>query len=160
MRLSTDNTYVARRPLATVMLTWLVRFLRIGTTPVGARGERLAAKWLKRERGYRIVACNWRSPHDRRDEIDLVARDGEALVFIEVKTRGAEARVPGFHAVDARKRRVLGRAAAAYLAGLRQKPRTFRCDVVEVALPPKGQPGAPEIRHFENVALFSKYFQP
>ena len=141
------------------MLAWLQKILG-KTTTAGERGERLAAEWLRRERGFAIVARNWRSPRDRRDEIDLVARDGEAMVFVEVKTRGAEALVPGYYAVNERKKRVLRRAATAYLAGLRDKPRTIRCDIVEVAMPAKGAAGEPEIRHFENVALFPKHFRP
>ena len=114
--------------------------------------------------------CTWRravSPapaelRDRRDEIDLVCRDGEVLVFVEVKARAAGALVSGFHAVDRRKKRVLRRVIAAYLAKLTEKPRTFRFDVVEISL--AGGPGQPvpppEIRHFENVPLFSKHFRP
>jgi putative endonuclease len=123
----------------------------------GDAGERIAAAWLERERGFRTVARNWRRPADRRDEIDLVACDGGVLVFVEVKTRAAGALVPGYHAVDARKKRAIRRAAEAYLGGLAEKPATFRFDVVEVATSP-GAP--PEVLHFENVALFSKYFRP
>lgn len=128
----------------------------------GARGERLAAEWLRRERGFTIVARNWRSPRDRRDEIDLVCREGGALVFVEVKTRAAGALVPGVHAVDARKKRVVRRAATAYLAGLGGTVRTFRFDIVEVELAGSGAKGpaaAAEIVHFENVALFPKHFR-
>lgn len=122
----------------------------------GSRGEQLAAEWLRRERGFAIVAQNWRSPRDRRDEIDVVCRDGEVLVFVEVKARAAGALVPGYHAVDERKKRVLKRAAETYLAQLAEKPRTFRFDVVEVSL---GAGGDSEVLHFENVALFGKHFQ-
>ncbi len=139
------------------MLSWLKTFFSPGAADAGGQGERLAAEWLRRERSFTIVARNWRSPRDRRDEIDLVCRDGAVLVFVEVKARAAGALVPGFHAVDARKKRVLRRAAEAYLAGLPVKPRTFRLDVVEVALP--GADGAPEILHFENVALWSKHYR-
>jgi putative endonuclease len=143
------------------MLTWLKKFFGLAAADAaGARGEKLAAAWLQRERGFAIVARNWRSPRDRRDELDLVCRDGEAFVFVEVKTRTADALVPGVYAVDDRKKRVLRRAADAYLAGLRAKPRTVRLDVVEVALPANGATGEPQILHFENVALFPKHFQP
>ncbi len=122
--------------------------------PPGARGERLAAEWLRREKGFSVIARNWRNPRDRREEIDLVCRDAEVLVFVEVKTRAAGALVPGYYAVDARKKEVLRRAVAAYLHGLdaRSRPTTWRSDVVEVALPAEGS-GPPEILHFENVAL-------
>jgi putative endonuclease len=125
----------------------------------GAYGERLAADYLRREKDFRIVARNWRSPRDRRDEIDLVARDGEVLVFVEVKTRDAAALVSGYHAVDERKRDVMRRAIEAYLAGLRVKPVTVRFDIVEVALPAKSAM-KPEVRHFANSALFSRQWRP
>ncbi len=142
------------------MLSWLKKFLGAGVAAdAGDRGEQRAAEWLKRERGFAVVARNWRSPRDRRDEIDLVCRDGDALVFVEVKTRTAGALVPGYYAVDGRKKRVLLRTAKAYLARLREKPRTFRLDVVEVALPGGAVDAAPEIRHFENVPLFPKNFR-
>lgn len=146
------------------MLQFLRRLLGRGNSPSGsgADSERLAADWLRRERGLKIVTRNWRSPHDRRDEIDLVCRDGEALVFVEVKARAAGALVPGYHAVDARKKRVLLRAAEAYLARLRVRPRTVRLDVVEVTLPSAeaaAKGARPEVLHFENVALFGKEFR-
>lgn len=143
----------------------------------GARGEQLAAEWLRRERNFAIIIRNWRSPRDRREEIDLVARDGDVLVFVEVKARAAGALVPGYHAIDARKKRVLRRAIDAYLGQLREKPRTFRFDVVEVSFPvaskqavsshagaragpaDAGAAAEPEVLHFENVPLFSKYFR-
>ena len=124
----------------------------------GELGERLAAEWLKRERRFTIVTRNWRSPKDRRDEIDLVCRDGDVLVFVEVKARAAGALVPGYHAIDRRKKDALRRAIKAYLAQFREKPRSFRFDVVEIAFPTAaGSP--PEILHFENVPLFSKHYR-
>lgn len=168
------------------MLYWLRKFFgRPAPANAGARGEQAAAAWLARERGFEVIACNWRNPRDRRDEIDLVARDGEVLVFVEVKARAPGALVPGFYAVDARKKRVLRRTIQAYLAHLREKPRTFRFDIVEVATggaagdapsaPERGKVGTsptgearsgatsarrgPEILHFENVPLFSKHFR-
>jgi putative endonuclease len=127
----------------------------------GDRGERLAAEWLVRERKFSIVTRNWRNPQDRREEIDLVCRDGEVLVFVEVKARSAAALVPGYHAIDRRKKRVLRHASEAYLRALKEKPRTFRFDVVEVtwSAPQQSDRAAPQILHFENVPLFSKYFR-
>lgn len=119
----------------------------------GEVGERLAAEFLRRERGFRVVARNWRSPRDRRAELDLVCRDGDVLVFVEVKTRAAGALVPGIYAVDARKKRALRRACESYLRSLAVRPRTYRLDVVEVALPADGEPA---VLHFENISLFPK----
>jgi putative endonuclease len=141
------------------MLSFLQRLLRRDVdTGSGGLGERLATEWLERERRFKTLARNWRSPKDRREEIDIVCEDGDVLVFVEVKARAAGALVSGYHAVDARKKRVLRRAIRTYVAQLREKPRTFRFDVVEVALPSSAS-AAPEILHFENVALFSKYYR-
>ncbi|HWA88223.1 MAG TPA: YraN family protein [Opitutus sp.] len=146
------------RGLRRTMWHWLQTFFGIGRgADAGARGEAWAAAWLRRERGFTIVARNWRSPRDRRDELDLVCRDGGVLVFVEVKARAADALVPGFFAVNQRKKRVLRRAIDAYLAQLARVPRTFRLDVVEVAF--KAGAGEPEVLHFENVKLFSKYYR-
>ena len=128
-------------------------------TGSGDRGEQLATEWLRRELRFTIVTRNWRNPKDRREEIDLVCRDRETLVFVEVKARDAGALVPGYYAVDRRKKRVLRRGIRAYLAQLKQKPGTFRFDVVEVAFPLNAA-AAPAILHFQNVELFSKSFRP
>jgi putative endonuclease len=142
------------------MLAFILKWVGKTRKPdAGAYGEKLAAKWLVEQRSFTIVARNWRSPKDRRDEIDLVARDRDALVFIEVKARSADALVPGYHAVNARKKRALRRAIQAYLSQLKEKPWTFRFDVVEVMLPTTTC-APPTILHFENVALFSKHFRP
>jgi putative endonuclease len=138
------------------------------STARGREGERHAARALQ-EKGFRIVASNWRHG---RDEIDLVCADGEVLVFVEVKARSARALVPGRHAVDRRKQRALRRAIHAYLRRLSAPPRTFRFDVVEVVLacstggPGETGPGgagetdqAPEVLHFENVPLFVKGYR-
>lgn len=126
-------------------------------TDRGSTGERLAAEWLQREKRFRGIVRNWRSPRDRRLELDLVADDEGVVVFIEVKTRPADARVPGYYsAVKPRKKRALLQAARDYILQLRTKPRTIRFDVVEVITGPG--PDKVEILHFENVPLFPKEF--
>ena len=122
----------------------------------GGFGERIAADFL-RDRGFKILVRNWRSPRDRRDELDLVCREGGIVVFVEVKTRSANALVPGYFTVDVRKKKVLRRAATAYLRQLHPPPAFFRLDVVEVTTHGNAKP---EIRHFENVPLFTKHFRP
>lgn len=125
---------------------------------VGRDGEAMAARYL-RGQGWRVVARNWRAG---RDELDIVAREGENLVFVEVKTR----QVPegmldtaglGFYAVDARKRKALLRACRAYLVGLRRRPRHFRFDVIEIKI---HKNGTRDLQHHRGVALFPKFFQP
>lgn len=165
------NLMTSTPPRADLLLGWwrrLFRWISPGNGGAGARGERAAEEFLRRARGFRCVARNWRNPKDRREEIDLVMRDGDILVFIEVKARAANALVSGFHAVNAGKKAIMRRACAAYLRGLAEKPRTFRFDVVEVTLGAAagGTQGLrsaerePAVRHYENVALFPKQFVP
>ena len=78
----------------------------------GSSAERAAADYL-RAHGYEIVAQNVATD---AGEIDVVARDGETLCFIEVKARAGGGYGPAIEAVDARKRYRLARAAALYLA--------------------------------------------
>jgi len=122
----------------------------------GEWGEEKAARFLS-GKGYRILGRRVRP--DAHNELDIVARDGDVLVFIEVKTRGSEDFGSPISAVDARKRRALSRAAVHYLGKLRYPDVFIRFDVVEVI----GSEGMrhPEIRHVENAfALDGKYRLP
>jgi putative endonuclease len=140
------------------MLRWFNHVFGFGSAESsGARGEQHAADWLQRTRGFVLVARNWRDPRDRRREIDLVCRDGEVLVFVEVKARAAGALVPGYFAVNKRKKRVMRRAIDAYLARLTMPPRTFRFDIVEIVHTSSDQPS--EVLHFENIPLFPKHYR-
>ena len=121
---------------------------------VGPMGERAAAAHLQQVLGFTVLRRNWRHG---RDEIDLICRDGEALVFVEVKTRAAHALVGGYQAVNRRKKRALLRASRAYLAQLVEKPLTIRFDIVEI----EHVDGArTALRHYANVPLFPKELRP
>ena len=120
----------------------------------GCEGEFLAEDHLVRVKGFRVLARNWR---DGREEIDLVASQDGVLVFVEVKTRRSEGLVPGYYAAMARRKKdALRRAIRTYLRRMRDKPISFRFDVVEVNLeaPPERR-----ILHFENIPLFRKSFR-
>jgi putative endonuclease len=122
----------------------------------GEWGERQAESFLKR-RGCRILGRRVRVGD--RDEIDLLVRDGEVLVFVEVKTRAHEDFGRPAEAVDRNKRRTLSRAAVRFMQRLPRPVGYFRFDVVEVI----GEDGdrSPEIRHIENAfALDSRYDLP
>jgi len=120
----------------------------------GDWGEDLTAKHLK-QKGYRVIGVRVRV--DRRDEIDIIARDGEVLVFVEVKARKSERFGRPADAVNRAKREVLSRAAVRYMKGLRQSELYFRFDVVEVI----GAEDDYEIRHIENAFnLSSRYRYP
>ncbi|MBU1693631.1 MAG: YraN family protein [Verrucomicrobia bacterium] len=111
----------------------------------GVWGEKQAEHYLRR-RGFRILGRRVRV--GRRDEIDLLARDGDTLVFVEVKTRASEDFGRPFSSVTRDKRHALSRAAVRYMMRLRRPPAYFRFDVVEV-IGVEGE-AAPEIRHIPN----------
>ncbi len=92
----------------------------------GKEAEDLACRHL-RSQGMRIVARNWRW---RGGEVDIVARDGPTLVFVEVKARTGEGHGSAAEAVTAWKRDRLWRTALAYLGGKAEVPVRF--DVVAV----------------------------
>lgn len=120
----------------------------------GLWGENSAAKHLQ-AKGYRIIGRRVRV--GARDEIDLVARHANTLVFVEVKTRAAENYGRPLAAVNRLKRRHLARAAVRYLKGLKCRPAAFRFDVVEVI----GRCGgpAPVIRHIEQAFPLPPYYR-
>ena len=126
------------------MLRKLAR--RLTRRRLGDEGERLAVAYLK-GLGYRVVATNLHVPLGRSasgraviGEVDVVAYDGATLAFVEVKTRRREGLVATERAVDARKRRLLARAARRYrgLFGVAHDP--YRFDVVTVLAPPDAAP--------------------
>lgn len=114
----------------------------------GALGERAARRFLSR-RGLRFLTANFRSS---RGEIDLVFRDGECLVFVEVKTRSSEEWTRPAAAVDLGKQRRISRAALDYLRLLRNPAVAFRFDIVEVLL---GAGKVREVRHLPNAFILA-----
>ena len=110
---------------------------------LGRTGERLAAEALTR-RGYCILEQNYRCRHG---EIDLVAEEGQDLVFVEVKTRRGAAYGLPEEAVTARKRQKLREVASYYLDAHHCSERSWRIDVVAVQLSSGGKPE--EIRIYQ-----------
>ncbi|MCU7723721.1 YraN family protein [Actinoplanes sp. KI2] len=109
---------------------------------VGAYGERVAAQHLQQQ-GLVILHRNWRC---RDGEIDLVLRDGDTLVFCEVKTRrGAGFGTPA-EAVTQHKVRKLRVLAGRWLDETGIHPRAMRFDVVEVLPQRRGAPRVVHIR--------------
>ena len=109
---------------------------------LGNRGERAAARYLKKL-GYRIIARQYRSQFG---EIDIIALDGETIVFVEVKTRSSTAQGQPYEAVDAHKQRQLSRTALGFLRQKKRMSQRARFDVVSI-LWPQGDTH-PRIRHF------------
>ena len=98
------------------------------------------------------LATTWRCG---RDEIDLICQDGEVVVFIEVRARSEDALVSGYHSIDRHKKKVLRRACGNYLKRLKEPPRHFRFDIIDVSICKNGKG---DVRHYSNVPLFNKHF--
>ena len=100
---------------------------------IGRLGERMAARHLKKQ-GMKILYRNFRAPHG--GEVDIVARDGQVLVFIEVKTRTSDKFGRPADAVDMDKRFLICRGAFQWLRLLDDKHGeiNYRFDVVEICL--------------------------
>lgn len=117
---------------------------------LGVWGEKQAEHYLRKQ-GIKILGRRVRV--GKYDELDLLGRQGDVLVIIEVKTRAVEGLEAPRKAVDAQKRYRLSRAAARYARRLSPPPEHVRFDIVEVIGTPKGPP--PEIRH--HPAAFSMH---
>lgn len=107
----------------------------------GAEGEELAVRHLK-GKGYKILCRNYRTP---LGEADIIARDGDFVVFVEVKARSTVAFGQPFEAVDFRKQEKLKRIALYYLKqSNRETPVRF--DVVSILL----KNGKSEVMHIKE----------
>lgn len=124
-----------------------------GTLPVnlrhGAIGEKAARKFLRKQ-GLKFLVANFRS---ERGEIDLVFKDEDCLVFVEVKARSSEEWVRPASAVDEERRWRLSRTALDYLRQIRNPKIKVRFDIVEVLL--EGEKVG-EVRHLPNTFPMSK----
>lgn len=97
---------------------------------LGIEGEKLAADFL-REKGYRIISRNFKTPIG---EIDIIAEDGKTLVFVEVKTRSDNTFGQPFEAVNYRKREKLKKVALYYLKNNCKKEASSRFDVLSIEI--------------------------
>ena len=116
--------------------TWLtfrrqLAGLPISPKEVGMMGELLAARWLSAH-GRRVLYRNYRGPN--RGEVDIVARHGQVLTFVEVKARTSTAFGRPADAVGKDKQRLIQRGAMDWLRLLGKPSLCFRFDIVEVVL--------------------------
>src|SRR5207247_2960004 len=131
------------RSIADLSNRWRSRFLRWRSSPKsghlrrGARGEKLACRFLRRN-GYKVLYRNFRGRTG--GEIDVVCRDNDTLVFVEVKTRTSEDFGRPFEAVDRAKRKRISRGGLAWLRMLDNPEILFRFDVVEVIIADDAKP--------------------
>jgi putative endonuclease len=111
---------------------------------LGRFGENAAVAYLERN-GYRILARGFRF---LRGEIDIIARDGGTIVFLEVKTRAGAGFGPPEESVTASKQRRIRRMAEGFLMKGRIRPDTpCRFDVISLRV---GDDGVPEVRHIKD----------
>jgi putative endonuclease len=126
------------------MRDWLKKLLAIGQPddPLGQRGENLAARYL-RDLGFKIIERNFRC---EVGEVDIIAREGKTLVFVEVKTRAYDDPTPE-EQVNNEKRHQLTKAAKLYLARYGNVQPPARFDVVAIVWPAGREA---QIRHTPN----------
>jgi putative endonuclease len=111
---------------------------------VGAIGEKLAVDFL-RKRGYKILCRNFRC---REGEIDIIAQQGDCLVFVEVRTKTGSSFGTPEESVTLSKREKLISLANAYLQACDNPPKWWRIDVVAVELAPDNK--VSRLEHIEN----------
>ncbi len=113
-----------------------------GRLELGRYGEDLAYKRIKRL-GYRKIIRNYRC---HLGEVDLIANDGDTLVFIEIKTRRGKSTGYAKEAVDARKQRQLSKVALSYMKSNNCSDTKARFDVIAISI----KEDKPEIEVVKN----------
>lgn len=111
---------------------------------LGARGEKLACQFL-RKNGFKVLYRNFRGRSG--GEIDIVCRDHDTLVFVEVKTRTREDFGRPLDAVDRNKQKRIARGGLAWLRLLDDPDILFRFDVVEVIIAEGAEPRVELLRN-------------
>ena len=135
------------------MFRFVKKWLARGDEPEHLRRGRLgesAAKRHLKAAGWEFLVANFKTSDS---EIDLVFRDEECLVFVEVKARTEGGWTRPAAAVDQRKRSLLSKAAREYVRKLSDPNVKFRFDIVEVLLV---DGGVSEIRHIPNAFPLTK----
>ena len=141
--------------LVAIIVGRLSRYLnspyRSNSGPSGARkwtgdyGEKVAADWL-RAKNLKILARNFKGR--KGGEVDIIARDGKQLLFIEVKTRKKDAKIRGLAAVNRKKQQLIQRGANEWLRRLGTRDVPWRFDVIEVEV---SEGEKPTVQLIENV---------
>lgn len=112
---------------------------------LGAQGEQIAAQFLEKE-GYKILEKNFR--YSRFSEIDIIAKDNDTIVFVEVKTRSTANFGHPFEAVNHKKLMNIFKAGLAYLKNTKEHYKRYRIDIISVL---KTEP--PTVEHLKDVSL-------
>lgn len=112
---------------------------------LGAQGEQIAAQFLEKE-GYKILERNFR--YSRFSEIDIIAKDNDTIVFVEVKTRSTTNFGHPFEAVNHKKLINIFKAGLAFLKNTKEHYKRYRIDIISVL---KSEP--PVVEHLKDVSL-------
>ena len=113
----------------------------MNTKSLGNKGEQSAAKYLE-NKGYEIVICNFRT---RYGEIDIIAKDKELLVFVEVKLRRSKSYGTGLEAITPHKVEKIHQVAMEYIQSNYESEPACRFDVIEIL-----NSNQMKIQHIEN----------
>ncbi len=119
---------------------------------VGNKGEKLAAKFLKRK-GYKIIQRNYKC---KLGEIDIIAEQDRTVVFVEVKTRRTQEFGPPQYAITTAKKGQISRVALFYIKEKRLVEQTCRFDVIAITFQPESR--KPRIEHIENAFQLSRKY--
>jgi putative endonuclease len=114
----------------------------VSTKEQGNKGEQIARQYLKRL-GFEIVGMNYRFGHG---EIDIIAKDGDTLVFCEVKMRKSDEYGDPEYAITPNKQKQIRKIAQGYLYEHEIREQDCRFDVVAIRM----KRGTPEINHIRN----------
>lgn len=117
----------------------------MNTRALGAAGEKIAVEYLKKM-NYKILTTNFH--YSKMAELDIVAKDGDTIVFVEVKTRTTLNYGHPLESVGRKKLMNIFQAGLYYLKQTDEKYRRYRIDVISIL-----NPEAPRIEHLKNVSL-------
>lgn len=120
----------------------MFKLFKRSSKDLGNRGERLAVKFLARQ-GYKILERNFRL---KSGEIDIIARDGDQIVFVEVKTRSSDNQEFLRASVNRGKEKRISKTASYYLGKEKYHGLKGRIDVVFIV----NNNGKTKIEHIKN----------
>lgn len=126
-------------------------FKRKNQPNIGVIGENIAEKYLKKN-GYKIIKRNYKNTKGKTlGEIDIIAKDQECLVFIEVKTRTGDKNSIPEEAINRAKLLKLRKVAENYIKNKRFWRLNHRFDAISITIP-KGEQGF-KIKHIESIFI-------
>jgi putative endonuclease len=118
--------------------------LKLSRKDIGRLGENLAAEHLKNQ-GYSLIETNYRCP---RGEIDIIAQEGECIVFTEVRTKTGNGFGTPEESVTSAKKKHLIESAYTYLEEKDKQQADWRIDFIAVELDRNNKPS--RIEHYKN----------